>query len=600
MTRRLAPGSLDLAPLGLGLLTIVLGLLLRATSVDGLPWWDVWNAVITGWAYAAAGLVAWWRRPHNRTGALLLACGWAFLGLQMSVSTSSLVVAANAVVSTLTLALIVHVLLAFPSGRLSTRSQVILVAVAYALSMVLEAPVYLLGADSPLQVADVDGVASVVAKGQSVVGTGVLLCTAAILVRRLRRADAAQRRVVGPLCVVGAVTLVLLAALGIILTFRLSPPGLDSAREFAQPTLLLRLPLTFVYGLLRGGFARAGEMRELASRIAGAPFGRDDLRSAVAEALGDRSVRLAYWADRDRRYVDADGRVVHLPPSDGPRHAVEIASHGQPVGAIIYDGLLISDPELVSAVADLTGVALDRERLAMQLRAAATELRASRQRLAVASDAERRRIARDLHDGAQQRLVLLAIDAQRMARVADDADRVRHDATRLREEVEAVLDDLRGLVHHLEPALLTERGLPDATAWLVARMPIHTDLAVEGVDDRLPSIVESTGYFLVSEALTNVVKHSGASRCAVEITGHDGRLHIAVSDDGVGGADPTAPGLRGLSDRFGAVGGTLTLTSLDGIGTRLDADMPLDAHTGESLEADPSLQWAPQREPGLR
>jgi signal transduction histidine kinase len=600
MTRRLAPGSLDLALLGLGLLTIVLGLLLRATSVDGLPWWDVWNAVITGWAYAAAGLVAWWRRPHNRTGALLLACGWAFLGLQMSVSTSSLVVAANAVVSTLTLALIVHVLLAFPSGRLSTRSQVILVAVAYALSMVLEAPVYLLGADSPLQVADVDGVASVVAKGQSVVGTGVLLCTAAILVRRLRRADAAQRRVVGPLCVVGAVTLVLLAALGIILTFRLSPPGLDSAREFAQPTLLLLLPLTFVYGLLRGGFARAGEMRELASRIAGAPFGRDDLRSAVDEALGDRSVRLAYWADRDRRYVDADGRVVHLPPSDGPRHAVEIASHGQPVGAIIYDGLLISDPELVSAVADLTGVALDRERLAMQLRAAATELRASRQRLAVASDAERRRIARDLHDGAQQRLVLLAIDAQRMARVADDADRVRHDATRLREEVEAVLDDLRGLVHHLEPALLTERGLPDATAWLVARMPIHTDLAVEGVDDRLPSIVESTGYFLVSEALTNVVKHSGASRCAVEITGHDGRLHIAVSDDGVGGADPTAPGLRGLSDRFGAVGGTLTLTSLDGIGTRLDADMPLDAHTGESLEADPSLQWAPQREPGLR
>src|SRR5690606_20832076 len=153
---------------------------------------------------------------------------------------------------------------------------------------------------------------------------------------------------------------------------------------------------------LRGGFARAGEVHEMASRIASASFAPGDLRDAIAEALGDRSVALAYRSARDRGYVDADARPVALPAPGDARAAVEIASEGRRVGATVYDALLISDPELVRTVAHLAAVALDRERLATELRAAASELRASRQRLAVASDAERRRIARDLHDGAQQ------------------------------------------------------------------------------------------------------------------------------------------------------------------------------------------------------
>jgi signal transduction histidine kinase len=583
--RRSTQGALDLALGGLALLTAVLGSVLVATSID-LGWWDRWSAVVIGWSYAAVGLIAWWRRPHNRMGPLLLACGWSFLGLQLAASTSPTLVAANRVVATLPLALILHVLMAFPSGRLAGRPERVLVATAYLLGTVLEVPVYLLGDGSPLAIASADGVATAVSYAQSVIGTIVMLSGTVVLVARARRADAAQRVVVLPLCAVGAVTLIVLAALGVVLTFRIHGAWFEPLRNFAQPTLLLVLPVTFLFGLLRGGFARAGEVRELASRIAGSPISPDELREAIAQALGDRSVALAYWIERESRYVDAEGRPADLPVGPGQRAAVEVAADGQRVGAIVYDALLISDAELVRTLAHITALALDRDRLTAELRSAAGELRASRQRLAVASDAERRRIARDLHDGAQQRLVLLAIDAQRMARVADDADRVRHDATRLREEVEAVLDDLRGLVHHIEPALLTERGLPDATAWLVARMPIPTDLAVAGLEERLPSVLESTGYFVVSEAMANVVKHSQAKRCTVEIGVADGRVQIVVADDGVGGADATAPGLRGLSDRLAAVGGTLVVTSPHGVGTRLEAQLPLDAQPDFESDAD--------------
>jgi len=230
-------------------------------------------------------------------------------------------------------------------------------------------------------------------------------------------------------------------------------------------------------------------------------------------------------------------------------------------------------------------MALDRQRLTAELRSAAELLRASRRRLAVASDAERRRIARDLHDGAQQRLVLLAIDAQRLGRAAEDPERVRAGATRLREEVEAVLDDLRDLVHRIEPALLTERGLAEATAGLVARMPIPTRLEVGGVDGRLPSILESTGYFVISEALTNVVKHARASSAAVVLSGGQDGVAIVVRDDGAGGADAAGAGLRGLADRVAAVGGHLAIVSHPGEGTTLQVQLPLAAPMGALADA---------------
>jgi signal transduction histidine kinase len=587
--RRSAEGALNVALLMIGAATVGSGLLLVATAIDGLSLWDTWAAVLICWSYTGAGLVAWWRRPHNRMGPLLVAGGWSFLILEMGASTSSVVVAASLVGATLPLALVLHLLMAFPSGRVHSRPARWIVGITYGLATVLQAPQYLFSDGSRvsdlLTIAPAPGVADLVLHVQSSAGTLTYFVGAAILIRRIRSADAAQRRVVTPLCAVGCATLLVVAAVGFMGGFDIPGASIDTLAGVIQPALLLVLPVTFVLGLLQGGFARAGEVRELAFRIADAAIGPAELRAAIGEALGDRSVALAYWVPSAAHYVDADGAPIELPAGAARRAAVEVIGDGRRVGAIVYDGLLISDVELVRSVAQLTALALDRQRLTAELKSAAEQLRASRQRLAVASDAERRRIARDLHDGAQQRLVLLAIDAQRLGRAADDPHRVRTGATRLREEVEAVLDDLRDLVHRIEPALLTERGLSEATAWLVARMPIPTELQVSRVERRLPSILESTGYFVISEALANVVKHSGASTAAVRLHGEGDRLVIVVRDDGAGGADPSGAGLRGLADRVAAVGGRLSILSDPGEGTTLQADLPLAAPLGARADS---------------
>lgn len=579
MTRRSSEGALATALATIAATTIFAGLVLVATAIDGLSLWDAWAAVLIAWSYTGVGLIAWWRRPLNRMGPLLVAGGWTFLGLESIASTASVLVAAALIVATLPLAVVLHLLMAFPSGRLTSRLERWLVCVTYGLALVVQAPQYLLsdGTQLPdlLTVTSAQGVANAVLHVQSAVGTLAFFVGAAILLARIRSADAAQRRVVTPLCAVGAATLVVVAAVGFMGGFDVPGPGMDELSGVIQPVLLLVLPLTFLYGLLRGGFARVGEVRGLTSRIADGSIGPSELRQAIAQALGDPSVALAYWVEPAGHYVDADGAALQLPSPPARRSAVEVVSDGRLVGAIVYDALLTFDLELVRTVAQLTALALDRQRLTADLRSSADELRASRRRLAVASDDERRRIARDLHDGAQQRLVLAAIDAQRLARVADEPQRVRDGATQLREELEAVLDDLRDLVHRIEPALLTERGLAEATAWLVQRMPIPTELRLGGVRPRLPLILESTGYFVVSEALANVVKHATASSASVELSEDGDRLVMVVRDDGGGGADPSGSGLRGLADRVSAVGGRLRIDSAAGAGTTLRVELPL-------------------------
>jgi len=580
--RRSAEGATHLALGIVASLSIIAGVALVATSADGLSWWDRWVGVLLSWSYTGAGLVAWWRRPHNRFGPMLVATGVAFLLFELTVSQSSTLLAISLVTATLPLAMVLHLLMAFPSGRLQTAAEEAVVWTGYLLAIVLQAPQYLLseGRVMPelLSIAPEQEVADAVRDVQSVVGTVIYLVGTAILVARLRTADAAQRRNIWPLAAVGSATLIAVAAVGFMATFEIPWSGFQTLADVIQPALVLVLPLAFLFGLLRGGFARAGELRELAARIASADASPGELRDAIASALGDPTVELAYWSPSGRRYVDALGAPVALPAPGGSRAAVTVVGDGQHVGAIAYDALLISDVELVRSIARLTALALDRQRLTAELRAAAGELRLSRQRLVVASDEERRRIARDLHDGVQPRLVLLGMDAQRLARAADDGDRVRTEATRLREEVEFVIDDLRDMVHRIQPALLTERGLHDAVAWLVARMPMPTGLETDGIDGRLPPVVESIGYFVVSEALANVVKHAAACSAEVELQRTADRVAIVVRDDGVGGAElrtDSGAGLRGIADRVAAVGGTLSLTSRPGAGTTLRADVPL-------------------------
>lgn len=204
----------------------------------------------------------------------------------------------------------------------------------------------------------------------------------------------------------------------------------------------------------------------------------------------------------------------------------------------------------------MIALALDRERLVV-------ELRASRSRLVVAADDERRRIARDLHDGLQSRLVFLAVQAG-----------VGTDAATLRSGIEAAIDELRDLVDGVMPAQLTESGLPAAVEDLADRLPTPIVLHVAGFEQRLAPAVETAAYFVVSEALVNAVKHADSTALSVSLRREDGLLSIEVEDSGAGGARiGSGNGLRGMDDRVAALGGRLVVESASD-GTRVKAVIP--------------------------
>jgi len=425
-----------------------------------------------------------------------------------------------------------------------------------------------------------------------------MLATAVLLAARLRAATRAQRRVLAPLAGYGIAAVVLVPLLS-----RLQDPlfGGDPIALFtAQIVLVGLVPVAFAAAMLRGGFAPTAGVQELSSAL-GAGV-RPSLRDALAAALGDPSVELVVWAGSSAetttagepgRWVDGDGRPVALPDPRSGRGVVPVTAGGRRVGAIVYDGLLFADAAPVRDAARVIALALDRERLTAELRVSRDGLRRSRARIAAAADEERRRIARDLHDGVQGRLVLLALRAGELELRASDgrpaAGDLAADAAALRRELDATLRELRELVHGVLPAALVESGLAAAVDDLADRMPLPT--TVEAIGDRFPEAVESACWFVVAEALANAVKHADATALHVRVTRVGAtarhaapaagaptpaaaRLRVEVTDDGRGGADPAGSGLRGLADRLDVLGGRLTVDSPPGGGTRVVAEVP--------------------------
>ena len=202
------------------------------------------------------------------------------------------------------------------------------------------------------------------------------------------------------------------------------------------------------------------------------------------------------------------------------------------------------------------------------------QLAASRRRIVETADEARRRIERDLHDGAQQRLVSLALEL-RLLRDRLEADpQAAGGLDSARAELDQALAELRELARGIHPSVLTDRGLPAALESLSSRAPVPVDVAVSGCEALSPA-VETTVYFLVAEALTNVARHARCERVEVEVRASDGWLRATVRDDGVGGADGSGSGLRGLADRVNALGGTLSIESAPGSGTVVAARIPL-------------------------
>jgi signal transduction histidine kinase len=237
--------------------------------------------------------------------------------------------------------------------------------------------------------------------------------------------------------------------------------------------------------------------------------------------------------------------------------------------------VLEQNAALVRSVCAAASLALENERLQAELRARLLELQASRARLIDATDAERRRIERDLHDGTQQRLVSIAMSLGLLETKLPAQDTAVQPLVReTREALALALEELRELTHGINPPLLTERGLPAALDELCRRaaLPTHLDMAVER---RLPDEVESAAYFMTSEALTNAAKHSHGREVRVAASYEANNLTVEVADDGIGGASITGgSGLRGLADRVEALGGRFTVSSPPGRGTTLRAEIP--------------------------
>jgi len=297
------------------------------------------------------------------------------------------------------------------------------------------------------------------------------------------------------------------------------------------------------------------------------------VREMLAASLGDHSVTISYWLPERGVFVDEAGRPVSMPEPGSGMTWTAVERDGRRVAAIVHDAALDTSRELVHAAAAASSLAIDNERLKADLRARVEELRVSRLRIVEAADSARRRLERDLHDGAQQQLVGLALELRLLRRRVADPD-LEATVDELGRRLGVALDELRELARGIHPAILTARGLAPALGALADRVPVAVEQDV-AVQDRLPPAVEAAAYFLVAEALTNIAKYARAGHARVAVHRAGPALVVVVSDDGVGGADVSAgSGLRGLQDRVAAVDGTLEIHSPPGGGTHLRATLP--------------------------
>ena len=540
-------------------------------------------ALVVGWGFIGAGLFAWDRRPNNSVGSLMVATGFVWLLGLISASNISVLFTAGALVSSIYIVTALHMLLAAPYGRGLTRGDRRIVTVGYVLVTVGLLPLYLFldpardGCDGcPENVILIEHnqtIVNVWSGVVNVVGIGVLVAVLVSLIRRWRRATRPERRLYAPVYAAGVALMI--AVIGQLGAQTAGSDGTALDIMFIVSVIPLALvPYLFLASFVRARMAQGGAVGELMSRLSAAPRS-GQVRDALADALEDPSLELVYWLPELGRYVDAHGRDYDLPFGDPSRAVTKVERDGECVAAIVHDGTLPQMRGHVEAVGAAAALALDNERLDAELRAKIDELRGSRERMLRIGLEERRRLERDLHDGAQQRLVSMALNI-RLARAKLNEDPLA--AERLLasagDELEAALAELRELARGIHPAVLTDRGLATALETLANRAPVPVELG-ELPEERMPEAVELAAYFVVAEALTNVAKYAEASHATVQVERHNGRVVVEVSDDGVGGADPgRGTGLCGLADRLAVIEGRLEVESEKGHGTTVTARIP--------------------------
>nr|WP_325210088.1 LuxR C-terminal-related transcriptional regulator [Salinibacterium sp.] len=337
--------------------------------------------------YLGAGILAWWRRPGNRMGPLIVVTGFSVYAGALFNAHHPVLVAIGTVLSTATLALVVHILHAFPSGYLRGRLSRLVVALAYVNSTVLEAPEYLFSSarESPLFVAEAPAVLAVAAVTQRAVGVAIALATAAVLLRRLRSADRANRRTLISLLAYGTFAILFIPFSSVILEgfFGVDPVW----RSIAQLAVMGGVPIAFTFGVLRGGFARTAGLSELEVWLDASGDAPSAIRAALARTVGDPDLEVVYWVEERGIHIDDEGTAVALPVGRGRRTSVEVELDGRRIAAVIYDQHLIADAQSVRSAARLVALRLDRARLTAELHASERALAASRARIEAADAA---------------------------------------------------------------------------------------------------------------------------------------------------------------------------------------------------------------------
>ena len=410
--------------------------------------------LLVGWSFIGTGLFAWWRRPANGSGALMVAAGFAWFATGLSASDDDLLFTIGIALDALFPGILGHLLLVFPAGRARTSAERAVVAAIYFVVTVLQVPSLLFeepGVPLNLLIVHADQSLSDALDVMQLVAALIVFAWSWVLIgRRVRAGGAALRRPLVPVLVTGGAAF---AVFAVSKVFDAAGNPSD-ALNWAGEALVATIPYGFLVGLLRTRLAQGAAVSELIARLGDAP-GEGPLRAALADALGDPTLALAYWLPESERFVDALGHPVTVA---GPGWT-EVEVQGRRIAAIAHDPALHEEPQLVRAAGAAAALALENQRLSAELRARIEDLRASRARLVEAGDAERRRLERDLHDGAQSRLVALALKLSLARRTVDDGSETATLLEESSQELQASLDELRELARGLHPVVLTDRGL---------------------------------------------------------------------------------------------------------------------------------------------
>jgi signal transduction histidine kinase len=486
----------------------------------------------------------------------------------------------------------VYILLSFPEGRLPDQVARGVVAMTALASVVVwgallataerlpefmpaarckdecpRNPVRILGGDATV------GDALAVASWS--VTAGALMAVAVALTVRLRTAPSISRRTTSPILVAVLAVAGTFAAAAVARAGGAAPATLERLGWFSTATSLT-IPCAFLAGMLGARVFAGGALERLVARLSAGT--RDlDARRLLADALGDPSLTVAFWRPQRGEYVDERGHPVQPPTAATGRSATIVRQDGDPLAMIVHDAALDAEPGLVGAAAGAALMMLENARLEADLRASVADLRASRARLASAADAGRREIERNLHDGAQQRLVALRMRlADAEAQVVSD-DGLRRSLGELGADTEETIDELRSLAHGVYPAVLVDHGLASALTSVAGRspVPVRVETVLPG---RFAPAIEAAVYFCCLEAIQNAAKHAGVgARVTVSVRAHAGRVGFEIRDDGVGFEVHDVRGGHGLTnlrDRVAAVGGDVHVASGHGAGTTVRGDVP--------------------------